>query len=168
MWTERAAEQVVSVTRVRYPIAQGFVDCVLQCLRSAFDYAPLRAEQTHPQNVRLLPADVFRSHVNDAIEAQQRTHRRGCDAMLTRAGLGDDAPLAHPRREQSLAQRVIDFVRAGVEEIFALQEKARAARVLREARSEAERSRSPGIIAPQLRQLPLKITIAGRGAVGYG
>ncbi len=47
--------------------------------------------------------------------------------MLTRAGLGDDAPLAHPRREQSLAERVVDFVRAGVEQILALEEKARAA-----------------------------------------
>ena len=40
--------------------------------------------------------------------------------MLAGAGLGDDAALAHSLREQDLAKRVVDFVRAGMEKILAL------------------------------------------------
>ncbi len=37
------------------------------------------------------------------------------------AGFGDDALLAHAPREQRLAERVVDLVRAGVEQVFALE-----------------------------------------------
>ena len=52
--------------------------------------------------------------------------------MLAGAGLGDDAPLAHALREQRLAERVVDLVRAGVREVLALEEDARAAERLAE------------------------------------
>ena len=42
------------------------------------------------------------------------------DAVLACAGFRDDARLAHLRGEKTLADGVIDFVRAGVEKIFAL------------------------------------------------
>ena len=41
--------------------------------------------------------------------------------MLTGAGLGDDPSLAHPLREYSLAERVVDLVGAGVQQVFALE-----------------------------------------------
>ena len=41
--------------------------------------------------------------------------------MLSRAGLGDDAGLAHPPRQQHLSQRVVELVRPGVEQILALE-----------------------------------------------
>jgi len=41
--------------------------------------------------------------------------------MLARAGLGDDARLAHPFREKDLPHRVVDLVRAGVEQVFTLE-----------------------------------------------
>ena len=41
--------------------------------------------------------------------------------MLAGAGFGDDALLAHAPRQQNLAEGVVDFVRAGVAEVFALQ-----------------------------------------------
>ena len=47
--------------------------------------------------------------------------------MLAGAGLGDDARLAHPQREQRLAERVVDLVGAGVIEVFALEVDVRAA-----------------------------------------
>ena len=46
----------------------------------------------------------------------------GGDAVLARAGLGDDARLAHALGEQRLADDVVDLVRAGVREVFALGE----------------------------------------------
>jgi hypothetical protein len=41
--------------------------------------------------------------------------------VLARAGLGDDALRAEPLREQRLAERVVDLVRAGVREVLALE-----------------------------------------------
>ena len=41
--------------------------------------------------------------------------------MLTGTGLGDDARAAHPAREQDLTQAIVDLVRAGVIEFFALE-----------------------------------------------
>ena len=46
--------------------------------------------------------------------------------MLSGAGLGDDATLAHPLCQESLSERVVDLVRAGVGEVLALDEDAGA------------------------------------------
>ena len=53
--------------------------------------------------------------------------------MLSRAGLGDDTVFAHPLREQDLAERIVDFMRAGMEQVFALQVNFRAAEFLGES-----------------------------------
>ena len=47
--------------------------------------------------------------------------------MLPRAGLGDDPLLAHPPRQQPLPQRIVDLVRSGMQQVFALQINLRAA-----------------------------------------
>ena len=52
--------------------------------------------------------------------------------MLPRAGLCDHALLAHALDQQSLPQAVIDLVRAGVQQVFALQINLRAAKFLRQ------------------------------------
>ena len=86
------------------------------------------AEQPHPEDVERLPLHVVDAHVDVARQAEQRADGRRRHAVLAGAGLGDDAPLAHPLREQRLPERVVDLVRAGVREVFALEEHA-AARV---------------------------------------
>ena len=58
------------------------------------------------------------------------------DAVLPGAGFGDDARLVHSYGEQSLADSVVDFVRAGVQQVFALQVDARTAEMFREALGE--------------------------------
>ena len=59
--------------------------------------------------------------------------------MLAGAGLGDDARLAHALGEQDLAQAIVDLVRAGVIEVFALEIDLRAAQMLGQALGEIER-----------------------------
>ncbi len=58
------------------------------------------------------------------------------------AGFRDDARLAHFYGEQALADGVIDFVRAGVEEILALEVNARAVDMFCEALGELQRRRA--------------------------
>ena len=69
--------------------------------------------------------------VDNAIEPEQRANGRSRHAMLTGTRLGDDAPLPHARGKKTLSDRIVDFMRAGMEQVFAFQENARAAGVFR-------------------------------------
>ena len=85
------------------------------------DRAHLRAEQLHAKDVRLLPLDVGRAHIDDAGEPEARADGGGGDAVLAGAGLRDDARLAHAAGEQDLAEAIVDLVRAGVVQLVALE-----------------------------------------------
>ena len=78
-------------------------------------------------DIQLLPAHVLFAHVDHALQAEQRADSGSGDAVLAGAGLGDDALLAHALGEQALAEAVVDLVRAGVEQVFALEIDLRAA-----------------------------------------
>ena len=112
--------------------------------------ADRRAEQLHAEDVERLALHVLGAHVDVALEPEQRADGRGRDAVLAGAGFGDDAPLAHPLREQRLAERVVDLVRAGVREVLALEEDARAAERLRQPLRLVERRRTPDVVAQQV------------------
>ena len=66
--------------------------------------------------------------------------------MLPRARFGNNARLAHFHREESLADGVVDFVRAGVQQILALQVDARAAKFRGKPRSKLQRRGPTGKI----------------------
>ncbi len=149
MRADRRADEIVRRRDVRHPVADGLVDRVLECLAAGGDGAHLSAEQLHAKDVERLTADVLCAHVDDALQPQLGADRRRGDAVLARAGLGDDAPLAHALREQALPQRVVDLVRAGVGQILALEVDTRAD-PLREPLGEVER-RGPAGIAGFLR-----------------
>ena len=70
--------------------------------------------------------------------------------MLTGAGFGDDARLAHAHRQQDLAEAIVDLVRAGVIELVALEVDFRAAEMLGQALGEIERRGAAHIMGPEL------------------
>src|SRR3954454_7652576 len=72
--------------------------------------------------------------------------------MLTRTGLGNDAALAHALRQQCLANAVVDLVRAGMEQVLALQIDLRAAKVLGQAASKKQRRGPSGKLLQQVLQ----------------
>ena len=113
------------------PVAHGLVDGVFQCAGAGIHAANLRAQQSHAENVQFLAAHVFGSHVDDALEAQQRAYRRRGYAVLPGASFGDHAMLAHALDQQRLSQAVVDFVRSSVQQVFALQINFRAAQLFR-------------------------------------
>ncbi len=116
------AEQVVRVLDVGDPVAQGFVDGVLQ------DLSPRVTSTTSAPSIRMradvegLTAGVDLAHVDAALEAEHGAHGGGGHAVLAGAGLGDHAGLAHALDEQGLAERVVDLVRAGVVQVLTLEE----------------------------------------------
>ena len=65
---------------------------------------------------------VHLPHIDEALHAEQSGGRGGGHAVLTRARLGDEAPLAHPPGQQGLPDHVVELVRAGVGQVLALEE----------------------------------------------
>ena len=121
----RRPEHVVGGLDVGHPVTHRLVDRVLERCAAASDRADLGTQRVHPEHVRLLPLDVLRAHVHDARQPEQRARGGGRDAVLAGARLRDDPCLAEPPREQRLAERVIDLVRAGMGEVLALQVQAK-------------------------------------------
>src|SRR6266849_2450241 len=90
----------------------------------------------------------------------------GSYTMLARAGLGDDARLAHFHREQPLAHGVINLVRARVIQILALEVNAWAAKMCRETRCKLQRRGAPDEILQQVLKLGLKRGVGFRQFIG--
>ena len=63
--------------------------------------------------------------------------------MLTGAGLGDDAGFAHPFGQQALAKGVVDFVGAGMRQIFAFEVNLGTATMRGEAGGVGQGGRTP-------------------------
>ena len=120
----------------------------------------------HAEDVGFLPLDVGGTHVDDARQVEERAHGCGGDAVHAGAGLGDDAALAHAAREQNLAHRVVDLVRAGVVQILALQIDLRAAAMAREPLGEIERARPADIMFEIAAHLAREFGIAPRLVIG--
>jgi len=136
------AENVMGAADVRDPIAHRFVDGFLQSPLAGFDRDDFRSQHFHAKNVEALPFAIDRPHVNNAFEAEHRRDGSGRDAVLAGASFGDDAGFAHAFGEQDLADAVVDFMRAGVEQVFALEINLCAAEFAGEAFGKIERSRA--------------------------
>jgi hypothetical protein len=121
------------------------------------------AQELHAPHIERLPFDVDRTHVDGAVEAEERGRGSGRDTVLAGAGLGDDAVLAHPSSEQRLPEHVVDLVRTGVREVFALQQHAEA-KALRESPAFGDRRRPARVAREQRRVLGPECIVVPRGA----
>ena len=108
------------------------------------------AQKLHAEDIGRLPLHVLCAHVDHARQAEARADGRGRNAVLARAGLGDDAGLAHPFCEQDLPDAVVDLVRAGVIELIALEPDLRAAKRLSEPLREVKRGGPTDIMLHQV------------------
>ena len=115
------ADDVKGVFNVGDPVAHGFVERVFQGLGTGFDRHHPRTQQFHAIDILQLTLDVLAAHVHHALHAETRADGGGGHAVLPGAGFGDDAALAHALGQQSLADHVVDLVRAGVVQVFALE-----------------------------------------------
>ena len=144
------AEQIMRVGEARRPVAQRFVDRILQGPRPRRHRHDLGPHQLHPEHVERLPLDIVRAHVDLGLEPEQCPRQRGRDAVLPRPGFGDQLGLAHALGEQSLRQHLVGLVRPAVKQILALQVDLRAARP--QVAAQGQRGRSPRIGRQQPRQ----------------
>ena len=160
------ADDVERIGHVGHPVAHRFVERVLQGLRARSHRHHLGTEQFHPVDVDLLPLDVDRAHVDDAVEAETRGNRGAGDAVLAGAGLGNDAALAHALGDERLADRVIDLVRAGVVQIFALEQDLCAADFLRQAFGVIDRARPADVVLQVAVEFGNEIGILAQAQIG--
>ena len=134
MRADRRAEQVVGAVRIGHPVAQRLVDGGAQRPVAAGHRHHRGAEQAHAADVRRLALHVDRAHVH---RARQADARAGRGASRRRAGRRRSRRrcACAPRRlrEQRLAERVVDLVRAGVREVLALEPDLRAPALRRAA-----------------------------------
>ena len=129
-----SAKAVMRCFMAGYPGPQGFVDRILERGRAGCHGMHLRPQKAHAPHIGRLPGHVLRAHVNHAIEAQARGRGRRRDAVLARACFRNQGCLAHAFCQQSLAKRVIDLVRAGVQKILAFEPEIEA-KLLRKRRA---------------------------------
>ena len=78
--------------------------------------------------------------------------------MLTGSGFGDDFRFTHPLRQQRLPQHLVSFMRAAVQQIFALQIQ-RGVRPGCNVLAFGQRGWTPGIVFQQVVELSLKFRI---------
>ena len=127
MRASHRAEDVVGALDVGHPIADRFAGGVFQGGGASRHRLDGGAQQAHSEDVEGLTAHVFGAHVDDALQAEARTHGGGGHAVLTSPGFGNDPLFAHAQGQQRLAKGVVDLVGAGVVEVLALEPDAGAA-----------------------------------------
>ena len=151
--TGGSTDDVEGVLDVGHPITHGFVQGVFQGFRTRGDRHHLGAQQFHAEHVDGLALDIDRTHVNHAFQAQTRGHGGRGHAVLSGTGFGDNPGLAHALGQHGLTDGVVDLVRAGMVQVLALEQDARAADMLAQAFGLVNRARTThvmGIIEGQL------------------
>ena len=147
------ADRVVRLGRRAHPVAHRLVGGVAEGPRTAGHGDDRRAHRPHIKNVELLTPDVLLPHVDGALQARQRARRRRGDPVLAGAGLGDHPGLAHPVRQEDLADPIVDLMGAGMVEVLPLQVNLGPADQLREPPRMIERRRPADIIRQVIVQL---------------
>ena len=153
------ADAIEGVLDIGHPVAQRFVQRVLQGARAGLGGHHFGAQQLHAEHIGLLALDIDLAHVDDAFKAEAGAGGGGGHAMLAGTGLGDDALLAHAAGEQDLAHHIVDLVGAGVVELVALEIDLGAAQVLGQALGKIERAGTADIMLEKLVELGLETRI---------
>src|SRR5918999_1854625 len=169
-WADARADHVVRAADVGHPVADRGRHRLLQRAGARVDRRHRRPQQAHALHVRPLAPHVLGAHADDALEPEQRARRRRRHAVLAGAGLGDDPRLAHALGQQRLAERVVDLVRAGVEQVLAL-EVDRVSGGLREPLGVVERGRAAGEVSEEGGELGAEPLVGARldpGGLKFG
>mmetsp|Transcript_18721 Transcript_18721/g.32509 ORF Transcript_18721/g.32509 Transcript_18721/m.32509 type:complete len:366 (-) Transcript_18721:76-1173(-) len=121
MGTGDRTHDVVSLDGVAHPVTNGFGQGIGQRRGTRGDRSHLSTHEPHTEHIELLSLHILGTHVHNALHAESRAHGGGGHAVLSRAGLGNNAGLAHTPCEQNLGEGVVDLVSTSMVQILALQ-----------------------------------------------
>ncbi len=144
------ADHVIGVVDIGDPVAQRLVHRVLQRAVAIGHRRDRGAQQAHAEDIGFLTLDVGGAHVDRARQIEAGADGGRSHAVLARAGFRDDAGAAHALGQQDLADAVVDLVRAGVVQLFALQVDLGAAEMLGQPLGEIERAGTTDIEGHQV------------------
>ena len=160
------AQHIVGVPQAGRPLAHGAGHRVLERGGARAHAVHPRAQQAHAVDVERLAAHVFLAHVDVALHVEECRRRGRCHAVLSRTGLGQQAGFSHALCQQRLAQHVVDFVGAGVVEVFALEVDFCPAQVLAHFLCVVEQRGAAGVIFEKVSKLCLKVLVVFVKVVG--
>ena len=167
MGADDRTDDVVGVADVGGPVADRFAGGVLQGAGAAGHGNDFSSQQAHSEHIQRLSLHVFFTHEHTAFQPEQGRNRGAGDAVLPRAGFGDDALFAHPAGKESLTEGVVDLVGAGVQQIFPFQVNIGPAIMAGQACRIVEQSFPPGIFCKVTAEFRLEIRIVLRFCVKF-
>ena len=150
------ADDVVGILGVAAPVAYGLVGGVLEGHIAARHGYHSGSEHLHLLYIEMLALHIGLAHVDGAGQAAQRADGSRGYAVLTGAGLGHDALLAHALSQQYLSQSVVYLVGSGVIEVLALEVDAAAVSGAQPV-GQIEGRRATGVVTQQRREFILKV-----------
>src|SRR3989304_6947936 len=152
-------DYVKSVVYIRDPVPKGLVHRVLERLAARCHWHDFRSQELHPEDIGHLALYVVLTHVYFALEAEHGGNRCRCHAVLARAGFSYDPFLAHPLGKEYLAYGVVYLMRAGMAEVFPLEEYVCPAGFFREPLRVVQRGRPADILAEVVGKLLFEIRV---------
>jgi len=152
--------------RILQVFLEGAIHRFLERRCAAGDRYQLAAEDLHLGDVRVFLLDVHLAHMNLAGNADQRAGGSQGNPVLAGASLRDHLLLAHEFGQQRLAQAVIDLVRAGVVQVFALQINLRTAELLGQPPRMEDRAWPTHVVGEQCGQFLLEVIALANFLVG--
>ena len=153
------SQHVVRGVHIGDPVAHRLVDCILKRPSPGRHRHHLGPKDSHPGHVKCLSLGVLFPHVDRALDTHQRRSSGGRNAVLSGSGLGNHPFLAHPFRQQQLAEDVIDLVTTRVVEVLTLEEDRGTATFSGKPVYRGQRARSTDIVSVECVQLSLKLRV---------
>ena len=148
MGTGGGAQHIVGVLVVGCPVAHGFVTGILEGGGAGGDAHHFGPHQAHTKHIGLLALHVHCTHIDTAGQPEQGAGQCCGHTVLSGAGLGDDACLAHALGQQRLSQYLVGLVGTAVQQILALEIEPGLGATGQVA-TECQRRRATGILGQQ-------------------
>src|SRR6266581_3731694 len=127
----------------------------------------LGAEHLHPVHVQFLSVHVLASHVDFRAQSQSRARHSGSNPMLSGPGFSNDPQFPHFLGKESLAESIVDLVRATMQEILSLQIDSGPSNVASQIGSKVQWGGSAGETVQPARQLLLEGGVVGEPVVCF-
>ena len=114
------SDDVMGLSNVGGPVPECLIQGVLKCTAAGVHADNTGSHELHAEDIKRLPLHVFGSHVHVTFKSEPCSYRCGCHAVLPGAGFGNNTWLAHAPGQEDLPHGVVDFMGAGMVEVFPL------------------------------------------------
>ena len=126
----------------------------------------LGPQELHPVDVQGLSLHIMGPHEDLALQSEVRGEGRRGNTVLSRTGLRDHPGLAHPLRQEALADDVVDLMGAGVVQVLPLEVHLGTPKVPGHPVGVVEHRRPSGVLPVELVDLPQEVGVLDVSVIG--